>query len=158
MIRLAVQSSRRLMRETLGVYLASGPGFAVVGQTASLESLITLCALRRPEVALIELDTLTREDVDALRRCRSSCPDTEAVVTYGTPSPGAIDLALQLGFTALVPSAQGIDAVVRVLRQRAGPAVRQHRNGTALTEREMEIISLMGSGYGVPEMADLLDI
>jgi hypothetical protein len=30
MIRLAVQSSRRLMRETLGVYLASGPGFAVV--------------------------------------------------------------------------------------------------------------------------------
>jgi DNA-binding NarL/FixJ family response regulator len=157
-IRLAIQSSRRLVREALGAYLASGPGFAVVGQTASLDSLMALCALRRPEVALIEIDSLTGEVVEALRHFRMSCPGTEAVIAYATPAPHAVDTALRLGITALVPSSQGIDAVVRMLQQRAGPAVRQHRNGTALTDREMEIISLMGSGYGVPEMADLLDI
>ncbi len=157
-IRLAIQSSRRLMREALGTYLASGPGFAVVGQTASLESLITLCALRRPEVALVEIDSLTGEAVEALCHFRATCPGTEAVVAYARPTPHALDTALRSGITALVPSSQGIDAVVRMLRQRAGPVIRQHRNGTALTDREMEIISLMGSGYGVPEMADLLDI
>lgn len=157
-VRLAIQSGRRLMREALGVYLASGPGFAVVGQTASLESLIALCALRRPEVALVEIDQLTAEAVEALHHFRLTCPGTEAVVAYGDPKPHALDAALRAGITALVPSSQGIDAVVRMLRQRAGPARRPHRNGTALTDREMEIISLMGSGYGVPEMADLLEI
>jgi two-component system, NarL family, nitrate/nitrite response regulator NarL len=146
------------MREALGVYLASGPGFAVVGQTASLDSLIALCALRRPEVALVEVDSLTCEAVNALGHFRSACPDTEAVVAYAAPAPQALETALRSGVTALVPCSQGLDAVVRMLRHRAGPAVRPHRNGTALTEREMEIISLMGSGYGVPEMADLLDI
>jgi DNA-binding NarL/FixJ family response regulator len=146
------------MREALGAYLASGQDFAVVGQTASLDSLVALCKLRRPDVALVEIDQLTEEAVQSLCHFRGNCPETEAVVAYTEPQPSGLDAATRAGFTALVPNAQGIDAVVRMLRQRAGPVARPHRNGTALTDREMEIISLMGSGYGVPEMADLLEI
>jgi two-component system nitrate/nitrite response regulator NarL len=157
-IRLAIQSHRRLIRETLAAYLASRPGFTVVGQTASLDSLSALCALRRPEVALVDSDRLTTETIESLRQLRLSCPGTDAVVAYTDPCPDVMDAARNAGITALVPCSQGLDAVVRMLRQRANGAVRPHANGTALTEREMEIISLMGSGYGVPEMAHLLEI
>src|SRR5262245_8475335 len=106
-VRLAIQSSRRLMREALGAYLASGPGFIVVGQTASLESLSALCALRRPDVALIDCDPLTTEAVEALRQFRATCPGTDAVVAYADPAPHALDAAVRAGISALVASSQG---------------------------------------------------
>src|SRR6266545_3844242 len=100
-IRLAIQSSRRLMREALGTYLASGPGFAVVGQTASLESLITLCALRRPEVALVEIDSLTGEAVEAPTHDPSRLPslavgEAPLVVVRGPDGPCRDQVVLAL--------------------------------------------------------------
>src|SRR5262245_48577780 len=102
-IRLAIQSSRRLTREALGAYLASGPGFTVVGQTATLESLSALCALRRPEVALVESDPFTLDTVEELRNFRTACPGTEAVVVYSDPAPHALEAAVRAGITGLVP-------------------------------------------------------
>jgi two-component system, NarL family, nitrate/nitrite response regulator NarL len=156
-IRLAVQSRRRLMRDTLSAYLAGRPEFRVVGQTGSLDSLYALCALRRPDVVLVDAGPLTVDLVQSLHGLRTAFPDTDLVVAYTELTPYALDAAIQHGLTGLISSARGLDAVVRMLRHRAGPVSRAP-DGLALTDRELEIISLLGAGHSVPEMAELLRI
>jgi DNA-binding NarL/FixJ family response regulator len=55
LIRLALQSRRRLIRDALRAYFDNLPEFDVVGQTAGLAALPELCALRRPDVAVAEV-------------------------------------------------------------------------------------------------------
>src|SRR6266508_1630541 len=114
--RLAVQSPRRLVRDALCAYLAGWPEFAVVGQTAELDALYALCALRQPDTVLVDADRLAVETVTELSRLLRALR-----VGGGTP-------------------------------HRAGP------DGLALTERELEIVSLLGAGHTVPEIATLLEI
>ncbi|HET6212881.1 MAG TPA: LuxR C-terminal-related transcriptional regulator [Micromonosporaceae bacterium] len=157
-IRLAVQSGRRLVRDALCAYLYGRPEFTVVGQTGGIEALPQLCALRRPDATLVDAGELTMQTVEALVRVRASAPATEIVVAYTEVSTYVLEEAVRAGITSLVSCSRGLDAVLRVVRDRVHPAGRRHPDGLALTEREMEIMSLMGSGHSVPEMAGLLHI
>lgn len=157
-IRLAVQSSRRLVRDTLSAYLDRLPEFVVVGQTGGIDALRELCALRRPDATLVDAGELTVSTVNALARVRETAPRTEIVVAYSEVAPRAIEAALAAGITALVPCSRGLDTVLRTVRERVRPAASRPPDGLSLTEREMEIMSLMGSGHSVPEMAELLRI
>jgi DNA-binding NarL/FixJ family response regulator len=156
-IRLAVQSSHRLIRDALSAFFASRPEFTVVGQTGSVESLYALCSLRRPDVTLVDAGPLTVELVESLRGLRATFASTEVVVAYSDLTPQALDAAVHAGLTGLVPRSRGLDAVLRLVRQRANPIGRVP-DGLALTDRELEIISLLGAGHSVPQMAELLRI
>jgi DNA-binding NarL/FixJ family response regulator len=157
-IRIAVQSSRRLMRDAVAAYLGGRPGFTVVGQTAGVADLYPLCSLRRPDVIVADAGPLTVELVEALRALRAAFPAVDVVVAYAELTPEALRAAIRAGLTALVPCAQGLEALVRVVRQRANPTGRAAPDGLALTDRELEIIQLLAVGHSVPEMAALLEI
>ena len=78
--RLAVQSPRRLVRDALCAYLAGWPEFSVVGQTAEVDALYSLCALRQPDTVLVDADRLAVETVAELSRLRSAFPSVQVVV------------------------------------------------------------------------------
>src|SRR5689334_17992041 len=78
-IRLVVQSSLRMTRSALGAHLASQPDIDVIGQTATLKGLHTLCSLYRPDVSLIDIGVLNAPAVESLRRLRAAFPTTELV-------------------------------------------------------------------------------
>jgi two-component system, NarL family, nitrate/nitrite response regulator NarL len=158
LIRVAVQSRRRLVREALGAYLDGLPEFDVVGQTADVLALPDLCALRRPDVAVADVGRLTVDTVDALRALRAAAPGTEIVLCYVDIAPPALDAAARAGITALVPASRGLDVLLRVLRRVATPVRRRRPDGAALTERELEIATLLGAGHNVPEMAGRMGI
>jgi two-component system, NarL family, nitrate/nitrite response regulator NarL len=107
LIRLALQSRRRLIRDALTAYFDNLPEFDVVGQTAALAALPELCALRRPDVAVAEVGRLTAGSVEQLRGLRHAAPNTEIVLSYGSASPPALDAATEAGVTALVPTSRG---------------------------------------------------
>ncbi len=158
LIRVAVQSRRRLVREALAAYLDGLPEFDVVGQTAEVAALPELCGLRRPDVAVADVGRLTVETVEGLRSLRAAAPGIEIVLSYVDIAPPALDAATRAGITALVPASRGLDVLLRVLRKVATPVRRRRPDGSALTQRELEIASLLGSGHNVPEMADLMRI
>ncbi len=138
--------------------MASRPEFVVVGQAADLDALAALCQLRRPELALVDGERLTEERIAALRDLCQRFPTVRLVVTYGEPDPGALHTAVRAGLTTLVPAARGLSGVLRALRVDGSPGRYGSRNGPALTEREVEVMSLLSSGHSVVEMAQLLDI
>jgi DNA-binding NarL/FixJ family response regulator len=159
--RLVVQSDRRLVREALAAYFSNGRGFTVVGHTDSAHGLHTLCALGRPDVCLIDVETLSQRTVATLRDIRTSFPAIDVVVAYTNLSLELLAEAVRAGVTSFVPSSRGLDAVLRLLRQRARRArVNQLAppDGHALTDRELGVISLMSSGHTVSDIARLLRI
>lgn len=157
-ISVVVQSRRRLVRDALCAYLASRPDFDVVGEAAGIAGLTALCSLRRPAVVLVDAPALSMEILESLRGVREAHPATEIVVAYTEISPPTFGAAVQAGINALVPSSQGLDAVVRAMRTRHGLGARAAPEVAALTDREMQIIWLLGTGSSVPEIADSLRI
>ncbi len=146
------------MRETLCAYLAGHPEFVLVGQTAEIEALATLCRLRRPDIALVEGEPLTADRVAALHKLREEFPAVHLVVTYNKMLPSGLRAAVHAGITTLVPTARGLSGLLRALRADGPRALPHPRDGSALTEREVEVVSLLASGHSVTEMARLLDL
>ena len=157
-IRLVVKSRRRLVREAICGYLAQQPGFSVVGHATSVDVLAELCTLRRPDVALVDAVELTVSKMEVLRQVRSTVPGTELVVTYTEVAPQALEMAAASGITQLVPSSRGLDAVLRRVRACAQPAGRQRPDGLALTEYDVQLVSLLSLGRSVRDMADVLQV
>src|SRR5690606_39668683 len=158
-----IKSDRRLVREALAAYFAARQGFTVVGHTATGHGLQTLCALGRPDVALVDVTTLTARTVKTLREIRTAFPDIDLVVTYTSLSLEVLTEAVRAGVSSFVPSSRGLDAVLRLLRQRARQvyteaAASPPPDGQALTDRELGVISLMSSGHSVSDIAKLLRI
>jgi two-component system, NarL family, nitrate/nitrite response regulator NarL len=155
--RIAVQSRRRLVRDALCAYLASRPEFTVVGQTASMDTMLALCALRRPDVVLIDAEPAGGPTIAELRQLCAAFPSTQVVVAYTELHPQMLAGAIQAGVSALVPCAHGLASLVRTLRQYPAGTPPVH-DGFALTERELEVVSLLGAGHSVPQMAQLMRI
>jgi two-component system, NarL family, nitrate/nitrite response regulator NarL len=155
--RIAVQSRRRLVRDALCAYLASRPEFTVVGQTASMDTMLALCALRRPDVVLIDAEPTGTPTIAELRQLCSTFPAIQVVVAYAELHPQMLAGAIQAGVSALVPCAHGLASLVRTLRQYPAGSPPAH-DGFALTERELEVVSLLGAGHSVPQMAQLMRI
>jgi DNA-binding NarL/FixJ family response regulator len=83
------------------------------------------------------------------------------VVAYTSLSLEVLAEAVRAGVTSFVPSSRGLDAVLRLLRQRARRArvsLPAPPDGHALTDRELGVISLMSSGHTVSDIARLLRI
>lgn len=161
--RLVIQSDRRLVREALAAYFSGRPGLTVIGHTATGYGLRTLCALGRPDVALVDVTTLTTRTVRILREIHKSFPDIDLVVAYTSLSLEVLTEAVRAGVSSFVPSSRGLDAVLRFVQQRArhvrsDAVAPPPPDGHALTDRELGVISLMSSGHSVSDIARLLRI
>ncbi len=154
--RVAVQSPRRLLRDTLAACLAIRPGVTVVGKVAEPGDIRALCDLRRPDVVIIDAGCRLGEIALLMRSLLRAFPELSVIVTYGTASEGDVAAAVAAGISALVPESHGLAAVLALLGRRRGLDPRSGRGG--MTDRELEIVVLTGSGHSVPEIADLLGI
>lgn len=163
-VRVAVQASRRLVRDALAGCLADRPDFTIVGRTARWSDLPELCLLRRPGALLAEAGG-SDGWIAAISTVRAHHPTVNVVVVYQSMSPAEMVRAYRAGVTSLVPHSRGLDAVVAALKAGPGPvrtattvAPRGHRTGRTLTDRELQIMALICAGHSVREIAAMLAI
>jgi DNA-binding NarL/FixJ family response regulator len=153
-IRIAVRSDRRLYRDAVVTCLAGQPDCHVIGNVGHLDDLVSLCQLCRPDVALVDIG-VGAEDLGPLRACAAA---TKVVVLYEHLSPAGFAALSGLGVDTLMPYSHGMQTLLMVLRHRFGG---ERDGGTAaagITEREQEIISLVGAGHTVNQIASLMAI
>jgi DNA-binding NarL/FixJ family response regulator len=155
-IRVAVQSPRRLLRDTLSACLAIRPDITVVGKVAEPEEVLALCELRRPDVVLLDagprLGAISRLVSELKRRFA----ELNVIVTYRDATERDLAAACRAGVASLVPESHGLTALLALLRPSRGRHAKPGQRG--LTDRELEIVVLAGSGHSVPEIAGLLGI
>jgi DNA-binding NarL/FixJ family response regulator len=155
-VRVAVQSSHRLLRDTLAAFLAGHPDITVVGKVAEADGIVALCELRQPDVVILDAGRRLREIAARANGLTERFPELNVIVTYREASKQDLAAASRAGVATLVPESHGIGAVLAMLRRRRRHNGRASRAG--LTDREVELVVLIGSGHSVPEIAGLLGI
>jgi len=155
-VRVAVQSSRRLLRDTLSACLALRPDITVVGKVAEADSILALCELRHPDVVILDAGPRLGEIAVLVGEVMRSFPELNVIVSYRNATEQDLAAACRAGVTSLVPESHGLTALLTLLRPRKARHARTTPGG--LTDREVEIVVLTASGHSVGEMAALLGI
>jgi len=155
-VRVAVQSSRRLLRDSLAMCLAARPDLTVVGKVAEPEKLPALCELGRPDTVILDAGPRLREFAAFAENLLRRFPGLNVIVIYRDAAEPDLTLARRAGITSLVPESHGMAAVLALLRRRG--VMRAHIGQGGLTDRELELVLMLSSGHSVPEIAVSLRI
>jgi two-component system, NarL family, nitrate/nitrite response regulator NarL len=147
-----------MFRDALSACLRAQPEYMVVGHVGRLDDLESLCRLRHPDVALVDVGS-GHADTAEIRACTAL---TTVVVVYERLSSGDLGDLCRVGVDTLLPASHGLDALLMVLRRYlAGDRSGQARPDTGqdgITELERQIITLVGAGHTVHEIARLLEV
>jgi DNA-binding NarL/FixJ family response regulator len=155
-VRVAVQSSRRLLRDTLAMSLAAGPDLIVVGKVAEPAELPALCELSRPDTVILDAGSQLNEFAVLAGDLLRHFPGLNVIVIYRDAAEPDLMLACRAGVTSLVPESRGLAGVLALVRR--GSAPRAHIGQDGLTDREVALVTLTSSGHSVAEIAALLGI
>ena len=155
-VRVAVQSSRRLLRDTLAACLAVRPEMTVIGKVAEPDDVFALCELRRPDVVILDAGVRLAEMAARVETLLQHFPELNVIVMYREAAEQDLAAACRAGVASLLPESHGLPAVLALVKRSKGRHARQVEGG--LTDRELEIIVLTGSGHSVPEIAGLLQL
>jgi DNA-binding NarL/FixJ family response regulator len=159
-----VQSSRRLLRDALAACLSALPDVTVVGKVAGRVDVPELCDLARPDVLILDAGARLGEYAVIAGHLTRRLPQLNLIVTYQDAREQDLAAACRAGVTSLVPESRGLAAVLALLRPGPGRAARPGAPAPArpgaggMTDRELELVVLTGSGHSVPEIAALLQI
>jgi DNA-binding NarL/FixJ family response regulator len=155
-VRVVVQSSQRLLRDTLATCLGTLTDLVVVGKVAEPDELPSLCELARPDAVILDAGQRLSEFALLAGSLRQRYPGLNVIVTYRDASEQDLALAFRAGVTSVVPESHGLPALLVLLRRGTAPPAPAGRG--SLTERELELVTLTSSGHNVAETAVLLGI
>lgn len=156
-VQVALQSSSRLFRDTLSSFLSARPDVTVVGTVAEADRMPALCELRRPDAVIFDAGPHLHEICRPVNNLVERFPELNVIVTYRDAAEAHLAAACKAGVSWLVPESHGLEAMLTVLRRRRGRHAARPSRGE-MTDRELEVLMLAGSGHSVTEMAELLRI
>ncbi len=172
-MRVVLCDDHEVVRDGLRLVLSGEPGIEVVGEAAGTADVFDVTHATRPDVLILDLTLGAHDGIPVLRELRTRFPGTSVVVLTMHRDPETVRQVLLAGADGFIVkgarSSDLIDAVRAVAHgdryvhsSVAGvvvdDSVRWLRSGTGLSEREREILSLIGGGQTGPMIAERLGI
>lgn len=154
--KIVLQQPNRLLRDMIVHWLASVPGYVVVGVTDTEQGLIRLCRRCTPDVVVLDIGAESPTRI-------ATCPVTERsrlpylIALYTRLDADAVPRLLRSGIRQLVSVQSGLDGLHAAL-QAARTSRRPAASADLLTAREMEVLALICSGWPTSRIAAALAI
>jgi DNA-binding NarL/FixJ family response regulator len=176
--RLVVADAHPIVRRAVRISCEASPGLEVVGEADTGDAVLAVCEALRPDVAV--LDIAMPGGVDAIRGLNDrGLVDTVVVLTDRIDGASVME-TLRLGVEGYLVKSSGLSTVGRQIRRvldgervisaevqriavgELGAFARMAREGSqvraTLTPREHEVLTLIGEGLTMRQMAKRLGI
>jgi DNA-binding NarL/FixJ family response regulator len=173
MIRIVIADDHTVLRQGLRLILSTDPNLTVVGEAGSGQGAVDLALALSPDVMLMDVEMPDVNGVEATRRIRAACPETQVLML--TVSDKSEDLigALRAGARGYLlknaEAQQVLDAIQRVASGEAvlSPGLTARLldeivvptpSIERLTERESDVFDLLIQGLSNKEIAAALSV
>jgi DNA-binding NarL/FixJ family response regulator len=174
MIDVLLVDDHALMREGLRTLVDAAPDLRVVGAAADGEQALELVASTAPDVVLMDLSMPTLDGIAATRRISAEHPEVQVLVLTSFADGDRVMDALDAGATGYIlkdAEPRELLAAIRAIADGRSPLdprvartmLTAHRTQAAstsveLTDREREVLSLIGLGLANKQVARRLGI
>lgn len=174
-ISVAIVDDHPVVRDGLAYLLGEQPDFEVVGEAEDESSALEVIAAARPEVVILDLNLKGGDALRLIDELRSRFPALRILVLSMHDEDLYAERLLALGVHGYVMKQEEPAEFLRALRQvaagerhlsarlterllsRAGRSPRRGAAGVAhLTDREQDVLRLVGRGLGTREIAAAL--
>jgi len=174
--RVLVVDDQTVVRDGLVLLLGLLPGLEVVGSAGDGEEALRLVGENHPDVVLMDLRMPRVDGVEATRRIKAAHPSVQIVVLTTYSDDESVFAALQAGARGYLTKDAGADEIARAIDAVRGgdaqldPSVqrrlvdalatgaqpsRRRRDDLpdGLTQREVEVLTLIAGGHSNAEIA-----
>lgn len=172
-VAVAIVEDHPIVREGLRLLLSSTPSMRIVGETSAGEDALRGLASRAPDVVLFDLDISGEEVLGALPRVARAALAAKVLALTASHDPVLHGAVLHAGARGLVTKDSPVEQILKAIRKVSAGELwfERHvldaalarkvarRNGhDELTERELEVVALIGLGLKNCEIACRLEI
>ncbi|MDR8409839.1 response regulator transcription factor [Nonomuraea sp. 3-1Str] len=178
MIRVVVADDQALVRAGVRMLLQASGDMEVVGEADDGAKAVRLAELHKPDVILMDLRMPRVDGLEAIKRVLSSSPAARIVVLTTFAEDADVYAALRAGAIGFLLKDDEAERMVEAVRRAAAgeqllaPSVlrrvveraldaQAHADlptPAGLTERELDVLALLGTGLSNAEIADELHI
>jgi len=175
MIRVLLVDDHEMVRMGIAAYLSTASDIEVVGEASNGEEGVRLALEKKPDVILMDLVMEGMNGIEATKEITSQLPDAKIIVltsfvddekVYPVIEAGALSYLLKTSKASEIAAAIRAAAIGEpvVEGKVAGKMMSRFREKRkpmphdALTEREFEVLCLIGQGKTNQEIADELFI
>ena len=181
-VRVLIVDDHGIMRAGLRMLLESQSGLMVVGEASSCADALALATCTQPDVIVLDLDLGGENAVESIPTLLRTAPETRILVLTGLRDPEVHRQAIRHGALGLVFKEKAVETLLQAITKvRAGevwleptmiaqvlgdltrPQLSPQTSAEAtkiarLTEREREVITLVGEGLRNKHIAERLYI
>jgi DNA-binding NarL/FixJ family response regulator len=167
-IRVLTVDDHALIREGIAALIANQKDMRLVGEASNGREAIDQFRSHKPDVTLMDLQMPEMNGIDAIIAIRSEFPDARVIVLTTYAGDALCQRALQAGAQAyilkgnvrkdLLDTIRTVRAGKKLVHAEVAAELATHATDDALSEREIEVLSLIAAGNSNKLIADQLSI
>ena len=167
-IRVLTVDDHALIREGIAALIANQKDMRLVGEASNGREAIEQFRSHRPDITLMDLQMPEMNGIDALIAIRSEFPDARIIVLTTYPGDALCKRAMTAGAQAyilkgnvrknLLDTIRAVRAGKKILHAEVAAELATHAADDDLSEREIEVLSLIAAGNSNKLVADQLAI